>query len=279
MKRTEDSFMMIDKNTGVFLMCWLKCFAGSPVKDVKRAAQIIWYLSPRNAYRKIKTEKRLNYNRIKTMTQPKDFTEKAKARRKSKMISAVFCLLTAITSVQAQTIGWKYIARSEEGRYFVKTNTDSLPGGNPGMWFKILADDGAEQLNYSEWDCRSRRFRLKQTSSFAPDGTAVEQLKDLDWAYVAPETVSESLISEACGNPRSVKYAVIILEEVKLRDAPRKNAQVYRTVKRNERFPLTPFNPAGAWYQIYDPVTLAELWVHGNGIRIVAEDAKDTERK
>lgn len=213
------------------------------------------------------------------MPQPKDFTDEAKARRKSKMISAIFCLLTAVIGIQAQTVEWKYIARSEEGRYFVKPNIDSLPGGNSGMWFKILADDGAEQLSYAEWDCRGRRFRLKQTSSFAPDGTAVEQLKNLDWAYVVPETVSEDLISEACGNPRKVEYAVIVLKEVKLRNAPKTSGRVYRTAKRNESFPLAPFNLAGAWYQIYDPVTPAEYWIHGNGIKIVSGNLKSSHLK
>jgi hypothetical protein len=189
-----------------------------------------------------------------------------------------FCCLFGFTITGfAQTAEWIYIARSTEGRYFVKRKIDRIDPGNRGMWMKIVSDDDSEQISYSEWDCQNRRFRLKQTSSFNADGTTVWQLKNLDWAYVSPETVSEDLFEEACGTPRQIKYAVIILKEVKLRDAPGPNGQVYRTVKRSERFPLTPFNPVGAWFQIYDPKTLAEYWVHGNAIKIVADGGKSPQ--
>lgn len=183
----------------------------------------------------------------------------------------VFNVFSCITTIFAQTQEWIYIARSPEGRYFVKRKIDQINGNNRAIWMKILSDDGSEQVSYSEWDCRGSRFRLNQTSVYAPDGTALEHYKKLDWAKVAPETVSETLFEEACGTPSDIKFAVIILKEVKLRAAPTMNAEVIRTVKQNEVFPLTPFAPIGAWYQIYDPNTLAEYWVHGNGIKIKGE--------
>jgi hypothetical protein len=42
---------------------------------------------------------------------------------------------------------------------------------------------------------------------------------------------------------------------------------VYRTAKQGERFPITPFDPVGAWYCVYDPQTLVEYWIHGNARR------------
>jgi hypothetical protein len=193
-----------------------------------------------------------------------------KWRESRSLFFCVFCLFAFLNSVTAQIQEWVYIARSEEGRFYVKRKIDQLSGGNRAMWMKIVSDDGSEQISYSEWDCKGRRFRLLQTSSYAADGTAIEHLKNLDWAFVTPESAAESLFGEACGNPMTVKYAVIILKEVKLRDAPNINGQVYRTAKRNEKFPLTPFDPVGAWYHIYDPKTLVEYWVHGNGIKIVS---------
>ena len=186
----------------------------------------------------------------------------------------VFCLFAFITTILAQAQEWIYISRSEEGRHYVKRKIDRVAGGNPAMWTKIVSDDGSEQISYIEWDCKGRRFRLLQTSSYAADGTALEHLKNLDWAFVTPESTAESLIKEACGSPMEVKYALIILKEVKLRDAPNMNGGVNRTAKRNEKFALTPFDPVGAWYLIYDPKTLVEYWVHGNGIKIVSSDVK-----
>ncbi len=206
------------------------------------------------------------------MSQSSYITEKWRISRS--LFFCVFCVFAFLTTVFAQAQEWVYIARSEEGRYFVKRKIDQLAGGNPAMWMKIVSDDGTEQISYSEWDCKARRFRLKQTSTYAADGTAIEQLKNLDWAFVSPETVSESLIKEACGSPMEVKYALVILKEVKLRETPNMNGGVIRTAKRNEKFPLTPFVPVGAWYQIYDSKTLIEYWVHGNGIKIVSSDVK-----
>ena len=200
-----------------------------------------------------------------------------KGRKRGSLFLCFFCLFVFIATIFAQSQEWIYIARSEEGRYYVKRKIDKLPGDNPAMWMKIVSEDGSEQISYSEWDCKGRRFRLKQTSTYAADGTAIEQLKDLDWAFVSPETVSERLIKEGCGSPMEVKYALIILKEVKLRETPSINGGVIRTAKLNEKFPLTPFVPVGAWYQIYDPKTLFEYWVHGNGIKIVSRDVKITK--
>lgn len=184
------------------------------------------------------------------------------------LLALLFLFFSFSETSFAQTQNWIYVAKSTEGRYFVKRKIEKINGNNRAIWMKIVSDDGSEQVSYSEWDCRTRRFRLNQTSVYAPDGTALEHYKKLDWAEVAPETVSETLFEEACGTPSEIKYAVIILKEVKLRTAPTINAEVVRTVKQKEVFPLTPFAPIGAWYQIYDPNTLAEYWVHGNGIKI-----------
>jgi len=191
-----------------------------------------------------------------------------------KLFLCISYLFGCLNTGYAQTQEWIYIAKSAEGRYYVKRKIDRLAGGNPAMWMKIVSDNGSEQISYTEWDCKNRRFRLKQTSTYTSDGTSLEQLRNLDWAAVTPETVAEDLFEESCGTPRQIKYAMIILSKVQLRDAPRADAQVYRTVKRNEKFPLAPFNPVGAWYQIYDPKTLAEYWVHGNAIKIISGDKK-----
>lgn len=194
-------------------------------------------------------------------------------RKSRSLLFCIFCLFAFLTSVFAQNQEWVYIARSEEGRFYVKRKIDQLPDGNRAMWTKLVYDDGSERISYTEWDCKARRFRLKQTSSYAADGTAIEHLKNLDWAFVTPESAAESLFGEACGKPMEVKYAVIILKKVKLRGEPNINGGVLRAAKRNEKFPLTPFNPVGAWYQIYDQKTLVEYWVHGNGIKIVTGNA------
>jgi len=199
----------------------------------------------------------------------------AEKMRRVIILFLCFCCLFSFTITGfAQNAEWIYIARSPEGRYYIKRKIDRLAGGNPTMWMKIVSDDGSEQINYTEWDCKNRRFRLNQTSTYAADGTSLEHLRNLDWAAVTPESVAEDLFEEPCGTPRQIKYAVIILSKVQLHDAPRADGQVYRTVKRNEKFPLAPFNPVGAWYQIYDPKTLAEYWVHGNGIKIISSGEK-----
>lgn len=200
-----------------------------------------------------------------------------KRRKSMSLFFCVFCLFAFLTSVAAQTQEWFYIARSEEGRFYVKRKIDQLPDGNRAMWMKLASDKGFERISYAEWDCKNRRFRLLQTSSYTADGRAIEHLKNLDWAFVTPETTGENLFEEACGTPREIKYAVFILREVKLRGEPNINGQIYRTAKRNEKFPLTPFDPVGAWYHIYDPKTLIEYWVHGNGIKIVTDNADDVK--
>lgn len=180
----------------------------------------------------------------------------------------------------AQSAGWIYIARSEEGKYYVKRQVDKLPtaAGHHAQWMKIVSPDGSEDISYAEWDCHKRRFRLLQTSSYAPGGKAVAHRKNLDWTLATPESVAEDLFEEACGTPRKLKYALIMLPQVKLRDAPRTTGQVYRTAKRGEIFPLVPFDPVGAWYHVYDPKTLAEYWLHGNAIKIVENDVKTSGR-
>src|SRR5687768_1803637 len=99
----------------------------------------------------------------------------SRKRRKSRsLFLCFFCLFAFIIPVFAQAQEWVYIAKSEEGRYYVIRKIDRLAGGNPALWMKIVAADGTEQISYSEWDCKARRFRLKQTSVFAADGRALE---------------------------------------------------------------------------------------------------------
>lgn len=187
------------------------------------------------------------------------------------------CLFLFALALSAQTKHqqWIYIARSEVGRFYVKRKLDHLSDGNRAMWSKLIYNDGSERINYTEWNCEERRFRIKQSSFYAANGSAIEHLKDLAWVFVTPESAAEGLFEEACGTPREVKYAVITLKEVKLRAAPARSGVVYRTAKDSEKFLLTPFAPVGAWYQIYDPQTLVEYWVHGNGIKIISADSDE----
>ena len=177
----------------------------------------------------------------------------------SKSLFLVFCFLIFTTSGYTQSAKtWKYVAQSDEGKYYVKQSVDKLPNRNRAQWGKIVSFDGEEEISRTEWDCRGKRFHLMQVSTFASDGTALSHQKNLDWAEVAPETVSEVLYAEACGTPMRINYAEIILPQAKMHAGANSNSQVLRAVKVGERFPLVPFKPAGAWYRVYDPITLAE---------------------
>lgn len=145
-----------------------------------------------------------------------------------------------------------------------------MTNGHCGIWMKLLADDGSEEISYEEWDFQRRRFRIKQIYYYASDGTALRHLMDLDRAFATPESVAARLYEEACGTPREIKYAEIIVLKAQMRDSPNIRGEVYRTAKKGEIFPITPFDPVGAWYCVYDPQTLVEYWIHGNTIKIVA---------
>lgn len=192
----------------------------------------------------------------------------------------ILCLVLSFVLFPSQTFAqssenWKYIAQSLEGKYYVKFSVDKLKNSNRAHWMKIISPDGEEEISYSEWDCGGKRFRLLQTSSYGADGTALSHQRNLDWAEVVPESVSEPLFREACGAPMKISYAEIITPHAKMRQAIGANGQVLRTAKSGERFPLVPFLPVGAWYHVYDPVSLVEYWLHGNSIKIVSEETRN----
>ena len=198
----------------------------------------------------------------------------------SMLLFLVFCFLVLPMQMFAQSSKvWKYVAQTDEGKYYVKQSVDKLPNRNRAQWGKIISPEGEEEISRTEWDCRQKRFRLMQVSTFAPDGTALSHQKNLDWAEVAPETVSEVLYEEACGTPMKISYAEIISPQAKMRIGANSNSQVLRVVKSGERFPLVPFKPAGAWYHVYDPETLFEYWLHGNSIKIVADEKGNSSNK
>lgn len=192
------------------------------------------------------------------------------------LMTIVFVFLFSLVTLPAQTLAqpanaWKYVAQSDEGKYYVKLQIDKLPNRNRAQWSKIISPDGEEEISRTEWGCREKRFHLLQTSSYAANGTALSHQKNLDWAEVTPETVSEILYAEACGAPMKISYAEIIIPQAKMRATTGANGQVLRTAKVGERFPLVPFPPLGAWYHVYDSVSLVEYWLHGNSIKIVSE--------
>jgi hypothetical protein len=201
-------------------------------------------------------------------------------RKSSCLLFSFICLFGLSQIVFAQSaMLWIYISRSEHGRYYVKRKIDRMDNGHRGIWMKLLAEDGSEEISYEEWDCQKRRFRIKQISYYAPDGTALRHLMDLDWAFATPESVAARLYEEACGTPREIKYAEIIVPKAQMRDSPNIRGEIYRTAKKEEIFPITPFDPVAAWYCVYDPQTLVEYWLHGNAIKIVPGKTENAKTK
>jgi hypothetical protein len=192
-------------------------------------------------------------------------------RRSMHLLFSFICLFGLSTVVFAQSAQWIYISRTEYGRYYVKRKIDRMNNGHRGIWRKIVADDGSEEISYDEWDCQKRRFRIRQVSNYAANGTALSHRLDLDWTFATPDTVADKLYAEACGTPLEIKYAEIIMPKAQMRDSPNSRGQIYRTAKQGDRFPITPFDPVGAWYCVYDPQTLVEYWIHGNAIKIVTD--------
>lgn len=181
-----------------------------------------------------------------------------------------FCCLFFVSALQAQTTQqWFYVVNdSDNARFFVQKKIDSLEGDRRGMWTKIVYSDWSWKTGYDEWNCKKRRFRTKQVSSYSSDGKLLRTARNLKWVLVTPEAVSEALYAEACGKPLEVKYAVIISAQAELREFAEANGKVIRTIKRGEKFPLSSTKPVGEWYQIYDPQTLAEYWLHGDAFKI-----------
>jgi hypothetical protein len=165
------------------------------------------------------------------------------SRKSTSLLFSFICLFGLPSIVFAQSVQqWIYISRTEYGRYYVKRKIDRMNNGHRGIWRKIVADNGSEEISYDEWDCQKRRFRIRQVSNYAPDGTALSHRLDLDWAFATPDTVADKLYAEACGTPLEIKYAEIIMPKAQMRDSPNSRGQVYRTAKQGDIFPITPFD-------------------------------------
>lgn len=184
------------------------------------------------------------------------------------ILVCIIGLFAAFVPAQAQQ--WFYVARDTDGgRFFVQKKVDSLENNeNRGMWTKIIYPDWSWKTGYDEWDCKKRKFRTKQVSSYTNAGKLIRTERNLDWVLVTPEAVSEVLFEEACGKPSEVKYAVIQSARAELRDNLGVAGKVVRIIKREEKFPLTSIKSKGPWYQIYDPQTLIEYWLNGNTFKI-----------
>lgn len=182
----------------------------------------------------------------------------------------LFCLFLASPPLRAQMAAqqWFFLVRDSDGRFFVQKKIDALENGNRGMWTKIVYSDWSWKTGYDEWDCKKRRFRTTQVSSYTADGELIRTARNLEWVLITPEAVSEALFAEACGEPAKVKYAVITSAQADLRDSAEAGAKVVRTVKKKEKFPLASTKPVGTWYVIYDPQTLVEYWLRDNTFKI-----------
>lgn len=191
-------------------------------------------------------------------------------------------VLIFTTNTFAQTAVWRYVITNPEGtKGFINDEVKILPNGNKQAWEKIVWADGSSVIAFAEYDCRNKRRITRQVTYYNRDQTIIDTKKRqsdlIEWRNIIPGTGADSNYRRVCLPPEPVKWAQIIVPQVKMRSLPDESASVLRVAENGERFQLVPDTGFRGWFNVVDTATQQGYWLPGNTFKIV-EDTNSKQK-
>jgi hypothetical protein len=182
----------------------------------------------------------------------------------------------------AQTAIWRYVITNPEGtKGFINDEMKTLPNGNKNVWEKVVWADGSSVIAFAEYDCRNKRRITRQVTYYNRDQTIIDTKKRqsdlIEWRNIIPGTGGDSNYRRVCLSPEPVKWAQIIVPQVKMRSLPDESAAVLRIAEEGEKFQFVPDTRFRGWFNVVDAVTQQDYWLPGNTFKIV--EAAETKQK
>jgi hypothetical protein len=85
------------------------------------------------------------------------------------------------------------------------------------------------------------------------------------WLYIS----AAASYRRVCLPPEPVRWAQIIVRQVKMRSLPDESASVLRVAEEGEKFQFVPDTRFRGWFNVVDAATQQDYWLPGNTFKIV----------
>lgn len=209
------------------------------------------------------------------------------------LILILICIVSPSYQIFAQQSRWQNVGRSTNGSIsYLDTSGGQKSGNERRAWTKDLYPDGSYKMSIVTWQCRERKFRMRQTINYDATGKAISTEKDIGWLTVVPDTVSEAYYKAVCRNSTAEQttggdfysrnnqtLVQIIVLNANLRQSPTIDSPVIEKIAKGAYLILVDLEPNAGWYQVFIPDTNETGWLHESTIEFVEPAGKPKHKK
>lgn len=173
------------------------------------------------------------------------------------------------SNVAAQKPTWRYLVTVAGGtKFYINNDVRTLANKHVLAWEKTLKPDNAASVALAEWDCENKQRLTRQVTFYNPDSTVIGTLKKFDWTPVIPGSSADLLFRRFCSPVPPIRTAQIIVARADLRTQPAAGV-VWRVARQGETFEVVPGTGQGGWYNVVEPETQVDFWLHGDNFKFV----------
>ena len=193
-----------------------------------------------------------------------------------KKISIVLCLITFITVTgnsqsKEKVPRWLYITTQVNFlKHYIRSDFTKQPDDTVRVWNKYIDPNGAHAVYLTDYNCKTNKLNQIKQVIYDTDG---EKISDEDfpseWKIILPETVGEQILDRVCGRAILSNWAEIKALNANLRQGIGTDFPVLRIAKKGEQFRIVAQAAGSPWYNIVDPETQEDFWVHRSTIILI----------
>lgn len=198
------------------------------------------------------------------------------------ILSGTFIMIgPGVTSARAQKVRWQYVTTSTVGgKTYLNVERKALPGKNQGAWEKMIDADGSSVVSLVEWDCAAKSRLMRQITYFNSQQIAIgAKTTGFTRSAVIPGSAGDFLYRRICLPSVPRKWARVIDDGTALLAAPDYAASVARRALEGERFLIVPETGLGGLYNVVDPETQQDFWLHKDGFEMIEDELPLKNRK
>ena len=148
-----------------------------------------------------------------------------------------FFVLMAFLTPLAANADWTLITRADDGTEFhIFDGSVEINGASRKASILILKPQGSSDqvrsvLNYNEFDCANRRYRILRLAQYDAAGKQLNSFDEpTEWATAHTRTVADSIVDAACYGTANLANE----QEQKLRELEEQEARRERSLKQAE---------------------------------------------
>lgn len=188
--------------------------------------------------------------------------------KKGASIIIIFVIVLLINqTARAQQNRRQFIGRNANGSISYLEKSDQRESGNRKQtWTKEVYSDRSYKITLVEWQCFEKKFRVIESTNYAPSGECIDREGSSPWTTVIPDSVSECYFDVVCASSKQStlaesnssgkqKIAQVIIINANIRRSPDAGSAVIQKIKKGARLFLTDTEPVNGWYQVLIPGT------------------------